>query len=350
MAFNGSGVFERLYNWVNDRDANIDITASRMDGEDDGFATGLSNCITKDGQTTVTADLPMATYKHTGVGNAAARDSYSAAGQVQDGGLKAVNDSGAADAYVLTLSPAITAYAAYQHFRFKAANANTGASTINVNGVGAKNITDTDTNALIGGEILANGYYEVVYDGTQFQLLNPEKATIGTGKQTIWIPAVAMIATTTNGAASAVTELATNDVMVGSYNFDASTEEYAQFGVAMPKGWNESTVTAKFFWSHPAATAFDCIWGLQGVAFSNDDALDTAFGTAQEVTDSGGTTDDLYVSAETSAITIGGTPAEEDYVIFQVYRKAADGSDTLDVDARLMGVRILYTTSANTDD
>jgi hypothetical protein len=60
MAFNGSGVFVRLYNWVNDRDADVAITSTRMDAEDDGFATGLSNCVTADGQTTTTAVVPFA--------------------------------------------------------------------------------------------------------------------------------------------------------------------------------------------------------------------------------------------------------------------------------------------------
>lgn len=59
MAFNGSGIFERLYNFVNDRDASVPIEAPRMDAELDGIATGLSNCITKDGQTTATAVVPF---------------------------------------------------------------------------------------------------------------------------------------------------------------------------------------------------------------------------------------------------------------------------------------------------
>lgn len=60
MAFNGSGLFQRLYNWVTDRDAAIKIRADRMDAEMDGFATGLSTCVTKDGQTTTTARVPFA--------------------------------------------------------------------------------------------------------------------------------------------------------------------------------------------------------------------------------------------------------------------------------------------------
>ena len=72
MAFNGSGVFVRLYNWVSDRNAAIKIRADRMDGEMDGFATGLSNCITKDGQTTVSADIPFNNKRLTGVADATA--------------------------------------------------------------------------------------------------------------------------------------------------------------------------------------------------------------------------------------------------------------------------------------
>lgn len=72
MAYNGSGVFSRLYSWVTDRNNSIAINAGRMDAEMDGFATGLSNCITKDGQTTITAAIPFNDKKITGLGDATA--------------------------------------------------------------------------------------------------------------------------------------------------------------------------------------------------------------------------------------------------------------------------------------
>lgn len=170
MAFNGSGVFSRLYNWLNDRDASIPITASRMDAEMDGFATGLSACVTKDGQTNPTANLPMATYRHTGVGNASARNDYAAAGQVQDSSfLWGGTAGGTADALTLTLTPAITAYAAGQTFRFIANANNTGAATININSVGAKTIQNNGS-ALAANDIVSGKIYEIVYDGTQFQI------------------------------------------------------------------------------------------------------------------------------------------------------------------------------------
>lgn len=59
--FNGSGTYQRYYNWTQDAANSIDITASRVDTEDTGFATGLSLCVTRDGQGAMTADfLPAA--------------------------------------------------------------------------------------------------------------------------------------------------------------------------------------------------------------------------------------------------------------------------------------------------
>lgn len=60
-AFNGSGVFVRSYSWTQDAANAIDITASRVDTEDTGFASGLSLCVTRDGQGAMAADfLPNA--------------------------------------------------------------------------------------------------------------------------------------------------------------------------------------------------------------------------------------------------------------------------------------------------
>lgn len=169
------------------------------------------------------------------------------------------------------------------------------------------------------------------------------------GKHTIYQPARGMISRTTTGAPDGTTELATNDVMLVTKDFDPDADEFVQFDVWMPKGWNEGTVTAVLAWT-AASGSGDVIWGIQGLARSNDDALDTAFGSAVVVTDTLLTANDEHHTAETGAITIGGTPAENDRVIFQVYRDANAGGDTLAVDAKLIGVKIIYTTNAATDD
>lgn len=72
MSFNGSGVFNRLYSWVADKAANVKITASRVDAEMDGFATGLSNILCRDGQSTPTANISMGGFKITNLGLATA--------------------------------------------------------------------------------------------------------------------------------------------------------------------------------------------------------------------------------------------------------------------------------------
>lgn len=68
MAFNGSGVFNRVHNFATDKTNLVPVTASRMDAELDGIATGLSTAITKDGQTTITASIPWNSQGLTGVG------------------------------------------------------------------------------------------------------------------------------------------------------------------------------------------------------------------------------------------------------------------------------------------
>ena len=69
MPFDGSGTFLRVMNWVNDAAANIKIRADRHDQEDNNFASGMSNTITKDGQTQPTANLPMGGKRHTNAQN-----------------------------------------------------------------------------------------------------------------------------------------------------------------------------------------------------------------------------------------------------------------------------------------
>jgi len=82
-------------------------------------------------------------------------------------------DSGAADAYAITLAPAPGAYASGQKFCFLATNLNTGASTLDVNGLGAKNILKANDQALEAGDIEAGQIVEVVYNGTEFEMQTP---------------------------------------------------------------------------------------------------------------------------------------------------------------------------------
>lgn len=168
------------------------------------------------------------------------------------------------------------------------------------------------------------------------------------GKETIWVPAAAMTARTTNGAASGVTELATNDIMLRTFDFDQTTEEGVQFMIGMPKSWNESTVTFVPYWT-AASGSGGVVWRVHGLAVSDDDAMDAAYGTGQDSTDTLLLANDCHIGPESSAITIAGTPAENDLVSFQVTRVVSHASDTLTADAKLIGIKLFVTTNAATD-
>lgn len=95
------------------------------------------------------------------------------AANIQNDAFDYVLDTGAANAYVAILAPAVTAYTAGLRISLKIANSNTGASTLNVNSLGVKTITDTLGAAITAGYLTAGMVADLRYDGTNFQLLNP---------------------------------------------------------------------------------------------------------------------------------------------------------------------------------
>jgi len=170
------------------------------------------------------------------------------------------------------------------------------------------------------------------------------------GTETMWVPAAAMYAPTTNPADSALVETTATRPDLKVWDFDAGTKQYTQFTVAMPKSWNLGTVTYQVFWSPSTTNTGDCIFGLQGVACGDSDTIDVAYGTAIEITDAGiGTVEDQQVTSVSSAMTIAGSPADDQQTYLQLYRDAADGSDTFTGEARVLGIKLFYTTDAAND-
>jgi len=82
-------------------------------------------------------------------------------------------DTGIANAYVISINPStLTAYTDGMTLRFRATNANTGAATINVNGLGLKTLVRPDGTALLSGDIYAGQICQISYSTTSgaFQL------------------------------------------------------------------------------------------------------------------------------------------------------------------------------------
>jgi|10_taG_2_1085330.scaffolds.fasta_scaffold04509_7 hypothetical protein len=170
------------------------------------------------------------------------------------------------------------------------------------------------------------------------------------GKETIWIPAAAMYAATTNGADGEQVETTATRPDMKVFDFDASTKQYTQFTIAMPKSWNEGTLTYQVYWAPSTTNTGNCIFGLQGVACADGDTIDVAYGTAIELTDAGiGTVEDQQVTSESSAMTVAGSPAAGEQSYFQLYRDAADGSDSFTGEARVLGIKLFFTTDAAND-
>ena len=170
------------------------------------------------------------------------------------------------------------------------------------------------------------------------------------GKETIWVPAAAMYAATTNGADAEQVETTATRPDMKVFDFDASTKQYTQFTIAMPKSWNEGTVTYQVYWAPSTTNTGNAIFGLQGVACADGDTIDVAYGTAVNVTDAGiGTVEDQQITSESGAMTIAGSPAAGEQSYFQLFRDAADGSDTFTGECRVLGVKLFFTTDAATD-
>jgi hypothetical protein len=171
MSYNGSGTFN-----INTAGQPVVtgtvITSTAFNLLTSDLATGLSTALTKDGQTTPTANIPMGTFKITGLGAGTVATDAAQFGQLQAGATAIATVSGT-DTLTGSLTPALTAYATGNLFSFVAANTNTGAATINLNSLGAKSITKQGSAALIAGDLVSGQVYLIEYDGTRFQLINP---------------------------------------------------------------------------------------------------------------------------------------------------------------------------------
>jgi hypothetical protein len=189
MPFNGSGTYSRdngthtgSATWADDDAAGINITTANHDVHDQDIADALSNVICKDGQTTITANLPMAGYRHTGVGDASARDHYATVKQLQDGSfLKLGSVGGTANAITANLTPAISAYVDGMTVCLTptAAITGTGGATLAINGIsGAKDIKVYHSKYgfvdVQQWDMVADVRYLLMYDSTEdaFILLN----------------------------------------------------------------------------------------------------------------------------------------------------------------------------------
>lgn len=156
----------------------------------------------------------------------------------------------------------------------------------------------------------------------------------------VWVGAGEFIPRSTNGAGVNSSETSTHKRNYDTLDFDAgATEEGGDVLLVLPDNYAGGTITVTFYWTADSGSG-TVIWKCAARSFENDTALDTATGTAQSSTDTLITAGDMHISPATSAITIAGSPAARTPIGFTVTRDSA--TDTLAVDARLIGIEINY--------
>ena len=184
----------------------------------------------------------------------------------------------------------------------------------------------------------ANGVGDRAYNDLRYPLRTEYQY------QTVFVVAGAMIPRTTNGAESGTNEYATNDVMYDYMAFDGATKEYIAFNFPLAEQWDRATIKAIFFWvpGDSACTAGDTVeWEIAALSVSNDDPIDTAYGTPQVISDTvlAGKDGDMHITNATPALTVDGTPALGDMIQFYNARNVS-GTDDMTEDGWLLGVRI----------
>lgn len=264
--------------------------------------------------------------------------------------------AGTVDAITLTFQPALTKYTPGMELHWTSAGVNTVTNpTINGSGLGVLTIKKGANAALVAGDTGAAGYIckgTINAAGDAIILQSPANVdsagvtAIVAGKKAIWIDAAAMRPKATNGVDFSDYDSGSNDLTLRCADFDPTTQQYGQFKMAMPTIWNEGTVTFKPYWTNTGGASTETVvFSLAGAAFSNDEGINgTAFGTVQTSTDTWLAQNDLHIGPESSAITIAGTPAAGDLVVFEVSRVV--GSDNMAGDARLLGLMLYVTIDA----
>ena len=169
------------------------------------------------------------------------------------------------------------------------------------------------------------------------------------GTEDMWIPAAAMTPTESGGCAdieSVETTADRPDLRV--LDFDTSSVEKAQFQVVFPKSWDAGTVTFTAYWTASSTNTGTVCWALAGISMGDNDSIDVAFPTPTNATAKAhsGTVEDLNISATSGAVTITAA-ADNELVFFELSRQT--GSDDYNADARLIGIKLHYTTEASTD-
>lgn len=170
-------------------------------------------------------------------------------------------------------------------------------------------------------------------------------------KYTFLVDAVGFQPDLTNGCDySTVATITAGRALLIGCGFSGTADQFAQFRIPMPKAWNAGNVSYRVRWATPNSAAGNVVYSLQALACSDGDAIDAAFGTAVNVSDTYQATGvKTHRTAESGVLTIAGSPAKSDFVYFRFGRLATDGGDTKADKVYVEAIELFITTDEAND-
>ena len=182
----------------------------------------------------------------------------------------------------------------------------------------------------------------------------------GAGDQQFWIDASAFIpvpsSTSGNWTSYSHQRSQSNGVAISSvcypYTAGTTSESRAVVNWVPPKNWNNGTIKVKIYATfQDGSSTFtgNFTFKVSAVAISNDDSMNASFGTAVSVTDACSVANDLHISPISGAITVGGSPADADFVQIKVAR-VDSSSNPMNAGSvvEFLGMVVQYTQDATT--
>jgi hypothetical protein len=185
---------------------------------------------------------------------------------------------------------------------------------------------------------------------TEVQItLNEDAAPLGNPFRTVIL--FARQVTITAGADGPVTvETSTNKNNYTVVDFDNAADEHVFWEVPLPGNWDGGTVTFHVHWTTTNTGTEGIAFALKAYSYGDGEALDAAWGTAVVVTDDNQSAAGLELrTAESGDLTIGGTPAGGERVLFDGFRDVSDANDDMTEDMRVSHVCVTYKTGTYSD-
>ena len=229
--------------------------------------------------------------------------------KLQRGTVNFSVDTGTANNYVVTLDTSITSYTDGLQVVFRPLNSNTGTASINLNGLGAKSIRLTNSDAISAGDISAGAVIDVRYStATGFFHLTPNSAIYAHDAGVSADAAAASASAASSSASSAATSASNASTSASTATTQAgiattqatnastsATTATTQAGIATTQATNASTSATN------AATSATTATTQAGIATTQATNAATSATSAAAAYDS---FDDRYLGVKTSDPTV----------------------------------------------